>query len=69
MSDNTCILVSGKEILNVTGSDETVANSARLMSQRTKRCVTIAVIKGHYHVKGCSDLPAGGIAQEPTTNS
>lgn len=57
----TRILISGDEQVRVTGTEDQINTACARMASRTKTCVTVAVIVGHYHRKGCDERPAGGL--------
>ncbi len=57
----TRTLTSGSEELTVTGTQDQIDAAAARMSRRTRKCVSISVVVGHYHRRGCDQCPAGGI--------
>lgn len=57
----TRMLCSLGQTLTVTGTEAQVTAAARRMARRTRSCVTICVIVGYYHRRGCDDHPAGGV--------
>lgn len=56
----TRILLSGNERRIVTGTDDEIGLAAERMRRRTRKCVTVAVIVGHYHVGACESRPTSG---------
>lgn len=47
-----------------TGTPAQIEAAARRMAQRTRSCVTIAVVVGQYHLKRCDQVPDGGYVPE-----
>jgi len=50
--------------LVVTGTQEEIEAAAQRLSRRTRSCVTVAVIVGRYHRRGCDDLSRGGYIED-----
>lgn len=60
----TRVLISGPETTVVTGTQSQIDAAAHRMSRRNRACVTISVIVGHYHRRGCQARPSGGLETE-----
>lgn len=54
------MLVSGQRHWVVTGTQQEIERSARKMAHITGTCVTVSVIVGHYHRRGCDERRQGG---------
>lgn len=54
------VLISGGRQLFVQGTDEQIEAAAMGLRRRTRQCVSVAVVTGHYHAADCDSRPRRG---------
>ena len=54
------ILVSGDQIVVFEGNDHELRAAMSRLAGRTRSCVTVAVVVGEYHRRGCMTRRGGG---------
>lgn len=54
------LLVSGDQIVEFEGNDHELRAAMSRLAGRTRKCVTVAVVVGRYHRRGCLTRRGGG---------